>query len=57
MMKNQMEFRCGRCRRLLGKGRIVDMTIKCPRCGAYNRLRAVSSRLEPREGLNEDMKP
>lgn len=36
------EIRCRHCGKLLARGRAVDAHIefKCPRCGAYNILRA-----------------
>jgi phage FluMu protein Com len=34
------EIRCKQCNRLLAKGTALEITIKCPRCGAYNSLRA-----------------
>ncbi|UJX43029.1 Com family DNA-binding transcriptional regulator [Desulfovibrio sp. JY] len=36
------EIRCGRCSRLLAKGEALDLSIKCPRCGAINHVRATS---------------
>ena len=36
------EIRCGACRRKLGEGVYTALTIKCPRCGAINSLRAES---------------
>ena len=36
------EIRCGACRRKLAEGIYVALTIKCPRCGAINSLRATS---------------
>lgn len=40
--ENRHEARCAQCGRKLGEGYALDFTIKCPRCGAYNRLRAMS---------------
>lgn len=37
------EIRCGECDKLLAKGQVVDLTIKCPRCGTINHVRATSS--------------
>lgn len=34
------EIRCGACSRKLGEGTYVRLSIKCPRCGAVNQLRA-----------------
>ncbi|WP_091571231.1 Com family DNA-binding transcriptional regulator [Oryzisolibacter propanilivorax] len=34
------EIRCGNCRRKLGEGVYLALSIKCPRCGALNQLRA-----------------
>ena len=40
------QIRRGNCNRLLGKGRALDLSIKCPRCGCINHVRAESSRQE-----------
>jgi len=32
------EIRCRRCRRLLMKGEIKQVEIKCPKCGCVQRL-------------------
>ncbi|WP_080944405.1 Com family DNA-binding transcriptional regulator [Comamonas thiooxydans] len=34
------EIRCGNCRRKLGEGEYTRLSIKCPRCGAFNQLSA-----------------
>ena len=34
------EIRCGACARKLGEGEYIRLTIKCPRCGVMNTLRA-----------------
>lgn len=34
------EIRCGNCRRKLAEGIYIALSIKCPRCGAVNQLRA-----------------
>ena len=36
-MKN--EVRCGECNRLLGRGIILDLQIKCPRCKTINQFK------------------
>lgn len=36
------EIRCGKCNRLLAKGEALALTIKCPRCGQFNIVRATS---------------
>jgi phage FluMu protein Com len=41
------EIRCKQCNRLLAKGTALEITIKCPRCGAYNSLRAARPNPEP----------
>ena len=33
------QIRCGNCNRLLGKGRALDLSIKCPRCGCINHVK------------------
>lgn len=35
-------IRCGGCRRKLGEGIYLALSIKCPRCGDINQLRAAS---------------
>ena len=47
------EIRCHKCGKLLAKGEILVIELKCPRCKAYNFLRAVSARPEPRDGRSE----
>lgn len=47
------EIRCAHCNRKLGEGFALDMTIKCPRCGTYNNLRATRPRSEPPDGPSE----
>ncbi len=34
----EREIRCGQCGRLLLKGEVVDIAIKCPRCKTINRI-------------------
>lgn len=36
------DIRCGNCNKKLGAGIFQHLSIKCPRCGALNNLRAVS---------------
>jgi phage FluMu protein Com len=36
------EIRCGNCRKKLGAGDYRRLSIKCPRCGTFNQLRAES---------------
>lgn len=36
MSDKENEIRCAQCGKLLAKGRAVELSIKCPRCGAYN---------------------
>ena len=36
------EIRCAECGKLLARGEVVVLTIKCPRCKTYNTLRAAS---------------
>jgi len=40
------EIRCGNCNRLLAKGDALALTIKCPRCGQFNFVRATSPNAE-----------
>lgn len=46
------EIRCGQCHKLLARGWARDAHIihKCPRCGAYNTLRATRPHSEPHDG-------
>ncbi|WP_082793029.1 Com family DNA-binding transcriptional regulator [Collimonas pratensis] len=34
------DIRCGSCSRKLGEGEYITLSIKCPRCGTLNHLRA-----------------
>ena len=54
-MTELKEIRCHKCGKLLAKGEALTLELKCPRCKAYNFLRAMSARLEPREGQTEMM--
>ncbi len=42
----EKEIRCGNCNRLLARGYALALTIKCPRCGQYNHVRAKSPSAE-----------
>ena len=47
------EIRCGQCGRLLGKGDIVHVEIKCPRCGTLNQIiRSADSAATGRPGAS-----
>ncbi|WP_082139925.1 Com family DNA-binding transcriptional regulator [Desulfovibrio sp. TomC] len=54
------DIRCGKCNRLLAKGEALSLSIKCPRCGAINHVRATNPDLErlrapkkePSRGIN-----
>lgn len=52
------EVRCASCGRLLAKGSDCQtLEIKCPRCGAYNTIRATSPTPERRgapKGASDD---
>ncbi|WP_417292015.1 Com family DNA-binding transcriptional regulator [Desulfovibrio porci] len=52
---NHEEIRCCHCGKLLAKGWARDAHIihKCPRCGAYNTLRAMRPHSEPHDGRQE----
>ncbi|MGE9986694.1 Com family DNA-binding transcriptional regulator [Desulfovibrio sp. SGI.169] len=45
METTDTEIRCGQCHKLLARGWARDAHIvhKCPRCGAYNTLRATTA--------------
>ncbi len=47
------EIRCAQCGRKLGEGYALVLSIKCPRCGAYNTLRAARPDEESRERRQE----
>ncbi|KAF3999074.1 Com family DNA-binding transcriptional regulator [Glaciimonas immobilis] len=40
------DIRCGNCQKKLGSGIYLHLSIKCPRCGTLNDLRATSSESE-----------
>ncbi|MEA5089509.1 Com family DNA-binding transcriptional regulator [Solidesulfovibrio sp.] len=57
------EIRCGQCSRLLAKGEALDLSIKCPRCGAINHVMRAESpspesqgapTMEPSRGQAQD---
>lgn len=50
----QNEIRCGECNKLLGKGIALDLSIKCPRCGTINHVRAQSPNKENRRIPHRD---
>lgn len=52
-MADLKDIRCHKCGKLLAKGEALILELKCPRCKAYNLLRALSARPELREGRNE----
>ena len=47
------EIRCRRCNKLLAKAGTGELEIKCPRCGAYNILKAESFKTERPERPQE----
>ncbi|MEO8119538.1 MAG: Com family DNA-binding transcriptional regulator [Rhodoferax sp.] len=40
------EIRCGQCQRKLAEAEFVRLSIKCPRCGTLNDVRAMSPQPE-----------
>jgi phage FluMu protein Com len=48
-MQNE-DIRCGACSRKLAEGQYPHISIKCPRCGTVNHLRAMRPEPAPREG-------
>ena len=44
------EIRCGHCNKMLAKGTALDLSIKCPRCGTINIMRARRPGSEPHDG-------
>lgn len=57
----EKDIRCGTCSRKLAVGEYVSISIKCPRCGTINSLRAESPKPErPGASLKElrnDLEP
>lgn len=47
------EIRCAECGKLLARGEVLILTIKCPRCKTYNTLRAPSPNQERQEQPQE----
>ncbi|WP_315383479.1 Com family DNA-binding transcriptional regulator [Microvirgula aerodenitrificans] len=49
------DIRCGHCGRKLAEGEYISITIKCPRCGCLNHLKAASLHYErhgtPSQGI------
>lgn len=37
------EIRCGQCNKKLAEADFIQLNIKCPRCGTFNRLSAGSA--------------
>ncbi|WP_198084985.1 Com family DNA-binding transcriptional regulator [Variovorax sp. E3] len=51
------DVRCGACNRKLATGEYRRLQIKCPRCGAFNDLRAVSPTIERPRASNPERTP
>lgn len=47
------EVRCGRCGRKLAEASFIELQIKCPRCGAFNHLKAESLLSAPKSAILE----
>ncbi|WP_174409562.1 Com family DNA-binding transcriptional regulator [Desulfovibrio psychrotolerans] len=47
------EIRCGQCNRLLAKGEVVELEIKCKRCHTMNYMRIMSPCREARAARSE----
>lgn len=42
-----IDFRCGKCNKLLGKFRECrELEIKCPRCGELNQYKAIEHKIQ-----------
>ncbi|QXL84084.1 Com family DNA-binding transcriptional regulator [Comamonas sp. NLF-1-9] len=60
-MENDDSIRCGACHRKLAEGQYLRLSIKCPRCGTINHLRATRPTPErhrasnPRRTSDEDL--
>lgn len=50
----KQDIRCGACGRKLGEGAYQVLSIKCPRCGTINHLRAESPPTHAAERLNKE---
>ncbi|KAB8037403.1 Com family DNA-binding transcriptional regulator [Janthinobacterium aquaticum] len=52
------DIRCGNCHKKLGMGEYTRLSIKCPRCGTLNDMRAASPAPErpgaPSESINAE---
>lgn len=51
------EIRCGTCGKLLARGQVISLHIRCPRCRTDNHVRAMSPNFEgrePRNGVRHD---
>ncbi|MBL3580843.1 Com family DNA-binding transcriptional regulator [Oleidesulfovibrio alaskensis] len=46
------EIRCGHCNKLLAKGEVAELEIKCPRCGTFNHVSAESPKTERQDRQN-----
>ncbi|WP_081906180.1 Com family DNA-binding transcriptional regulator [Methylobacter tundripaludum] len=47
-------IRCGNCRKKLAEAEFIRLSIKCPRCGVINQLKAVEPLISmPRASENE----
>ncbi|MCU7119854.1 Com family DNA-binding transcriptional regulator [Salmonella enterica] len=40
-MSDEICIRCYQCSKLLFKGRVIEVQVKCPRCGFMNEVSAV----------------
>ncbi|MFV0421179.1 Com family DNA-binding transcriptional regulator [Oleidesulfovibrio sp.] len=49
----RQEIRCGQCNRLLAKGDVRELEIKCRRCGTMNLVRTTRPSREAREAHSE----
>ena len=44
------EIRCGHCNKMLARGTALDLSIKGPRCGTINTMRAMRPGSAPHDG-------
>jgi len=53
--RSMQEIRCGNCNRLLAKGEALNLSIKCPKCGTLNHVRAASPKREGRRAPGKEL--
>ncbi|WP_164561812.1 Com family DNA-binding transcriptional regulator [Nitratidesulfovibrio vulgaris] len=54
-MTEAEDIRCGHCGKLLARGVVINLHIRCPRCRADNHVRATSPKPECHEHRHGDL--